>query len=126
MNLFLQDKYSDKELKEILVNKKIDLNNEKYIKMESILKYAYPINFVNENSVPTLCIYGGDDSLIGIGQYSFLQKKSEQYGNKVELVYMKNGGHTLGDYETENGKNAMREMHYQILNFAKNYFTNDN
>ena len=126
MNLFLQDKYSDKELKEILVNKKIDLNNEKYIKMESILKYAYPINFVNENSVPTLCIYGGDDSLIGIGQYSFLQKKSEQYGNKVELVYMKNGGHTLGDYETENEKNSMREIHYQILNFANTYFTNDN
>ena len=58
MKLFLQDKYSDKELKEILVNKKIDLNNEKHIKMESLLKYAYPINYVNENSVPTLYIYG--------------------------------------------------------------------
>ena len=30
MNLFLQEKYSDKELKEIIVNKKIDLNNEKH------------------------------------------------------------------------------------------------
>ena len=126
MNIFLQDKYSDKELKEILVNKKIDLNNEKYKKMENILKYAYPINFVNKNSVPTLCIYGGDDSLIGIAHYSFLKQLSEQYGNKVELVYMKNGGHALGDYETENGKNALREMHYQILNFAKNYFDIDN
>ena len=126
MNLFLQDKYSDKELKEIIVNKKIDLNNEKYKKMENILKYVYPTNFVNKNSVPTLCIYGGDDSIIGIAHYSFLQQLSEQYGNKVELVYMKNGGHMLGDYETENGKRAMREMHYQILNFAKNYFDIDN
>ena len=31
----------------------------------------------------------------------------------------------LGSYDTKDGINAMREMHYQILNFAKTYFTLD-
>ena len=39
---------------------------------------------------------------------------------------MKNGGHMLNDYKTENGKKAMKEIHYQILNFAKTYFTHEN
>ena len=38
---------------------------------------------------------------------------------------MKNGGHITDDYKTTDGVKAMREMHYQILNFAKTYFTLD-
>ena len=60
----------------------------KNIKLENILKYVYPTNFVNKNSVPTLCIYGGDDSIIGIAHYSFLQQLSEQYGNKGYIEYI--------------------------------------
>ena len=36
---------------------------------------------------------------------------------------MKNAEHDLIGYDNENGIFAMREMHYQILNFSKTYFT---
>ena len=94
--------------------------------MLKISKYTFPITFVNNNTVPTLCNYGGKDSLVGVAQYSFLKKLSEKYKNRVELVYMKYGGHLLDSFDTKNGMNAIREMHFQILNFAKTYFNSEN
>ena len=38
---------------------------------------------------------------------------------------MKNGGHFLADYKSKNGMNAIREMNYKILYYAKTYFTYD-
>ena len=38
---------------------------------------------------------------------------------------MKEGDHALMNYETTEGLNTMREMHYQILQFASTYFTLD-
>ena len=65
------------------------------------------------------------DDFIGVAHYSFLKKLSEKYGNKIELVYMREGDHSLINYDTLEGINTMREMHYQILRFAKTYFTLD-
>ena len=39
---------------------------------------------------------------------------------------MKYGGHLLDSYDTKGGMDAIREMNYQILNFAKIYFTSEN
>jgi acetyl esterase/lipase len=125
MNRFIGYKYTKKELDEMMINKKINLENEKFKELQKIVKYCYPSNFINENSVPTLCYYGGMDTVVGVAQYAELKKRAEKFGNIVELVYMKNGEHMLMDYKTENGKNAIREIHYQILNFAKSYFTRD-
>ena len=125
MNKFIGNKYSNKELKQMMKGKKIDKNNEKFIELNNIIKYCYVINFINENSVPTLCLYGGEDSTVGIVQYEYLKKISEKVGNKIELIYMKNGGHLLADYESKEGMNAIREMNYKILSYAKKYFTKD-
>ncbi len=125
MNRFIGDKYNDKDLNEILINKKINKDNEKYKEMHKIIKYAFPLKYINTNSPPTLCEYGGLDDMAGVAHYSFLKKLSEKYGNKIELVYMKNGNHLLIDFSDEKGINSMREMNYQILNFAKIYFTSD-
>ena len=56
----------------------------------------------------------------------FVKKKSEKYGNRVELIYMKYGGHLLDSYDIKDGMNSIREMHYQVLIFAKTYFTSEN
>ena len=125
MNKFIGNKYNIKELKEMMINNKINLDNEKFKELNKIATYTYPVNFINENSVPTLCLYGGRDTSVGIIHYHYLKKISEKFGNKVELVYMKNGGHLLTDYKTKEGMNSIREMNYQILNYAKTYFTND-
>ena len=124
MNAFLGKKYSDEELKEMLENKKLKEDNEKYKDLLNIVKYAFPTTYINNKSVPTLCQYGGYDYIIGVCHYSLLEQLSKKFGNKLVHVYMKNAGHDLISVDNENGLYAMREMHYQILKFAKTYFTN--
>lgn len=126
MNSFIGGKYTDKEIIEILEDIKNKKDNEKYKELLKIVKYTFPVTFVNNNTVPTLCNYGGKDSLVGVAQYSFLKKLSDKYNNRVELIYMKYGGHLLDSYDTKNGMNAIREMHFQILNFARTYFNSEN
>ena len=125
MNNFIGGKFSKKEIKEMSENKKIKTENEKYKELFKIVKNAFPVNFVNSNTIPTLCHYGGKDGIVGIKQYYYLKKLSVKFGNKVELLYMKYGGYALDSFDTEDGMHSIREMHYQILNFAKTYFTND-
>lgn len=125
MNNFLGGKFSKDEIKEMSENKKIKIENEKYKELFKIVKHTFPVNFVNSNTIPTLCQYGGMDGIVGVKQYYYLKKLSEKYGNRVELVYMKYGGHTLDSYDTEDGMHSIREMHYQILNFAQTYFTSE-
>ena len=43
--------------------------------------------------------------------------------DKIKIIYSRYAGHNVINYSTENGINAMREMHYQILNFAKLNFS---
>lgn len=125
MNSFIGDKYNDKDIKEILINKKINKDNEKYKEILRIINFAFPLKYINSNTPPTLCEYGGIDDIAGVAHYSFLKKISEKYGNKLELVYMREGDHSLMNYDTLEGINTMREMNYQILHFAKTYFTLD-
>ena len=122
MNLFIGKKYNDKQLKEMIKDKKINIENENYIELNKIVQNAFPINFINKNKVPTLCIYGGNDENIGVAHYYKLKELFEKNKIENELVYFRYGGHMLESYDTQNGLNAMREMHYQILNFCKNYF----
>ena len=58
MNLFLGIKYMDDELKEMVENKFIKAGNEKYQEMLTIVRNAFPINFIN-GRYPLLCEYYG-------------------------------------------------------------------
>ena len=117
MNLFIGKKYNDKQLKGMIKDKKINVNNDEYKKLYKIVYKTFPYNFINK--IPTLCIYGGNDFIIGVAHYSKLKKL---FKKNIELVYMRYGGHMLLSPDTENGLHANREMHYQILNFSKTYF----
>lgn len=55
MNYFLGNQFSNEELTEMTENGKIKEDSSKYQEMYKIIKYAFPINFVNSNTVPTLC-----------------------------------------------------------------------
>ena len=127
MNNLIGKLYNDEEMKEIIdeKNKAIKKDNEKYIKLNNIVKFAYPITFIHSESVPTLCQYGGNYSIIGVVHYSALKKLSEKYGNKLLLVYSKNAEHDLICFDDENGLLSKKEMHYQILYFAETYFTSN-
>ena len=93
--------------------------------MLKIAQNGFPVKFINSKTVPTLCEYGGKDNFVGVAQYSYLKRLSEKYGNKIVLIYMKDGGHALESYDTKDGMNSIKEMHDQIIQFAKTYFTND-
>ena len=127
MNAFLGNKYTEEEIAGMLDNGIIKENDSKYKEMFNKAKYTFPVNFVNSNTVPTLCQYGGKDYVVGIVHYSKLYKTFEQYNiqDKIKFIYMKNGGHELMDFATENGLKAMRDLNYDILDFVKKYFTHD-
>ena len=123
MNNFMGKKYNDSELKEMIENKKIKIGNEKYQELLKVVKFAFPSYYAINNIIPTLCIYGGNDSIIGVSQYAYLKSSSKSIKDKIKIIYSRYAEHNVINYVTENGINAMREMHYQILNFAKLYFS---
>ena len=125
MNSFIGNKYTDEEIQTMIENKKIKTDSEKYKEMLKIVQNAFPVKFINSKTVPTLCEYGGKDNVVGIAQYSYIKRLAEKYGNKIELIYMKDSYHMLESYETKDGMSTIKEMHYQIMKFAKTYFTCD-
>jgi len=74
-----------------------------------------------------LCLYGGNDDLIGVNHYSLLKKAYIDNGHKdeIELVYMKYGGHERFHHGTEHDIIAMKEMHAKMVEYAKKYFILD-
>ena len=123
MNSFIGKKYNDSELKEMIENKKIKVDNEKYQELLKIVKFAFPSYYAINNVIPTLCVYGGNDAIIGVAQYAHLKSNSKSIKDKIIIIYSRYADHNVVNYNTENGINAMSEMHYQILTFAKLYFS---
>ena len=125
MNGFLGHIYSDEEVKSMIVDDKMDKENPKFQEMFQKVQNSFPIKFVDNNTLPTLCEYAGNDTLVGIGQYRFLKDLSVKYENKIDLVYMRYANHDLISYDTENGIKAMRDIHYLVLKYAETYFTSN-
>ena len=127
MNAFLGSKYTEEEISGMMDNGLIKEDDPKYLEMLNKAKNAFPVNFVDANTVSTLCQYGGKDYVAGIAHYSYLYSTFEQFGiqEKIKLIYMKNLGHELMDFISENGLKAMKDLNYDILDFAKKYFTHD-
>jgi len=125
MNLFLGSKYNAIELLMMMDGNGIKTNDAKYKEMFEIAKNAIPIYFIEDNPIPVLCEYGGNDSVVGVAQYCYLKEKYEQKGGVIDLVYMRYAGHEVYHHDTEQGIIAMKEMNFKILDFANKYFTND-
>ena len=128
MNAFLGRKYTQEEVLGMIENGTIKETDSKYQEMFNRVKYSFPVTYVNANTVPTLCQYAGKDIIAGIGHYSCLFSAFEKVGiqDKAKIIYMKYGGHELVNFDTDNGLKAMRDFNYEILDFAKAYFTHDN
>ena len=72
--------------------------------------------------IPILALYGGKDQLIGFIQYARLKETAVKYGNTLQLVYSRYGGHGLSEFEHEEGKIAAKDFHFYILKFSEDYF----
>ena len=76
MNVWL-GKYLSDSFDEIFINQKtgeLNKSNEKYIDLINKAKFGNPTTYVEKDSVPTICLYGGKDSMDGVMQYYLLKK----------------------------------------------------
>ena len=126
-NLMVGKQLSLEEENKLVINNKINTNDEKYKKIYKYAKYGSPINVIGNCTIPMLCLYGGNDNLVGVTHYSNLKKAYKENGaeNNIELVYMKYAGHERFHHGTEHDIIAMKTMHIKMVEYAKKYFTND-
>ena len=124
LNLFLgREPYEDFEQ---LYDEKNDtiIHSEKYYELFKKINYSLPVFYIDENTIPTLNIYGGRDSVVGINQYAYLEDKFVEHKNKnFTLVYSRYATHISFETDTENGIEKIKEMNSQILEYAIKYFT---
>ena len=98
--------------------------SEKYYEIFKKINYSLPVIYINENSIPTLNIYGGRDDIVGIGQYANMEDNFVKYKNSnFTLVYSRYAPHIPFETASENGIEKIKEMNYQILEYAAKYFT---
>ena len=106
-----------------LEKKEINKSSEIYQEMLNKTSYAYPIKYVNKESIPTLCIYGGKDEEVGVAQYAKLKEAFlNNSNNNITRVYFKYGKHdpfynATGDY----GKNMMKKFSEELLKYCNKY-----
>ena len=106
-----------------LEKKEINKSSEIYQEMLNKTSYAYPIRYVNKESIPTFCIYGGKDEEVGVAQYAKLKEAFlNNSNNNITLVYFKYGKHdpfynTTGDY----GKNMKKKFSEELLKYCNKY-----
>ena len=130
-NSYLQNRYSESELAQMLTNNHINYESDLYKKFYNSTKYCYGSYYINQSAeknetiIPLLTEHGGNDVRNGVANYKYLKFLSEKYNFPIDLVYMRYGEHSLMDYETENGMQALRDLNTKIMKFAKLYFTSD-
>ena len=128
INLFL-GRNETKDIEEMFDNEKKEIkkHSEKYKELFNLAQYSFPIYFIDNTTLPTICIYGGKDNIVGITAYANIKKKfDENHNNNIVLVYSRYAPHNPISFDTQNGIDAAREMNFQILNFSSIYFKPDN
>ena len=118
---------SQQQLDKLVVNGEVKTDSEDYKKIYSLAKYGFPIEVIKDNLLPMLCLYGGNDNLVGLMHYSYLKEAYEKNGgkDKIELIYMQDAGHERFYHGIQRDFDAMQRMHYKMVEYAKQYFTSD-
>ena len=131
MNDFLGQRYSEEQIRQMLNENKINPENQLYKDLFKSSKYffvTYLINNIKNNDyIPILSEYAGNDENIGVANFKYLRQIQEKNNNfKIDYVYMRYANHSLINYDTENGLNAMQDIHNLILSYSKTYFKDEN
>lgn len=121
MNCFVGNAF-DKDIDKMVNGFDIIPESQEYISLYNKLKFAFPIEYVESNTLPTLCYYAGLDEAVGVTQYSQLKEKFEEKGNdKITLIYVKNSNHNY-NIDKEKVIALIKEgvVKYSDLYFTKN------
>ena len=107
-------------------NNEINTDNELYKERFEKGKFGFPIRYVEKDSIPTLCFYGGKDVDVGIGHYSLLKSYFDKKENRnIELIYVQNASHNLMNDPPEVYEQLMNEFYSKLLNYSNKYFSKD-
>ena len=125
MNAFLGERYNSSDLAEMLnENNTINYSNEKFQKLYNSVKYSFPVSIKDKNNLPTLCLYTGNDDVVGVVAYAYLKAKAKQDNKIMDLIYSKYADHGYLNFTMEDSIESLRELHVKILEYAKLYFKN--
>ena len=97
----------------------INYSNEKFQELYNSVKYSYPVSIKDENLLPTLCLYTGNDDVVGVVAYAYLKEKADNDSKHLDLIYSKYADHYFLNYGMKDSIDSLREFHAQILNYTK-------
>ena len=124
MNAFIGERYKSSELAEMLIeNKYFNYSNEKFQNLYNSVKHSFPTSIGDKNNLPTLCLYTGNDDVVGVVVFAYL-KNNTSADKKIELIYSKYADHNFINFQMENSVESLRQLNVKILEFAKKYFKN--
>ena len=127
LNSFIGSKHSYNELMEMLTingnETSINYTNEKFKELIKETSYGFPIYIEDKNKVPVLCYYSGNDQVVGISAFAYLEEKAIKDSKPIELIYSKYSKHNYYDFSMEDSVEHLRELNLKIREYAKNYFT---
>ena len=122
MNLFSGNKFNDSLDEMIFPNKSINYENDKFKEMLNIVKNAFVTDIEDKNRIPTLCIYGGTDDVVGVTTYAYLKQKMDKDNRPYDFIYSRYEGHILMMPNTPDGIQKLRETWSKIIQYSKKYF----
>ena len=106
----------------IFPNKSINYENDKFKEMLNIVKNAFVTDIEDKNRIPTLCIYGGTDDVVGVTTYAYLKQKMDKDNRTYDFIYSRYEGHILMMPNTPDGIQKLRETWSKIIQYSKKYF----
>lgn len=96
----------------------VDVNESNYLtaEVQEKLLEVSPINFINENTVPTLICHAVEDNIVPYSNAITLRNRLKDCNVKYNLVTFNNSGHSLG-----HDKKHKKEANKLFEKYVKNY-----
>lgn len=105
------------EIASLLAGQNITDEMKKDGRAEEIVKAVSPVYYINENSLPTVCAYGGADLVVPAGNASSMKKALEESGIDYTYVMFPNSGHML-----ESDSDCTAQYNRALYAYLKTYF----
>ena len=111
LNLFFGYKYNE-----------ITMQDKRCLDLLRQFQLVFPIEYADKNVVPTLCLYTGKDTVVGVRQYSYLKSKFVDK-KKIDIYYCKNLNHDMYVKDSQDSNKCFTELYAKISNFTNKYFS---
>ena len=80
------------------------------------------MDILQNSKLPTICIYGGIDDIVGVTTYAYLKQKAGMDGRPLDYIYSRYEGHLLIFPVTIDGQQQLEKMKNLIKDYCNKYF----